>query len=141
MRITMLTFAALAAAHVGTLASAPPALAQDAAAGREHFVTYCAACHGMEGRGDGRMAELLTVLPPDLTQLSVGNDGVFPTYRVARQIDGRDPLLAHGGEMPLFGSFFQEAGADVAIADATGQPIMTTQPIAELVTYLQEIQE
>lgn len=124
------------------LCFALPASAQEAgdpAAGAEFYATYCAACHGVTGRGDGRMAPLLTVLPTDLTQLAAGNDGRFPVFQVTRQIDGRDPLLAHGGDMPLFGMWFE--GEDVAIADTTGQPIMTSRPIADLVAYLQEIQE
>jgi|FEC22Drversion2_1045045.scaffolds.fasta_scaffold00585_17 mono/diheme cytochrome c family protein len=107
--------------------------------GAELFATYCTACHGTEGRGDGRMAPILTVLPPDLTGLSARNGGVFPTSKVVFQIDGRDPLLAHGGDMPLFGEFFQ--GEDTAVASETGQPIMTSQPIADVVAWLRGIQE
>lgn len=108
-------------------------------AGARLFVSYCAACHGMEARGDGQMAPILTVLPPDLTQLAATNGGVFPTFRVVRQIDGRDPLLAHGGVMPLYGDFFM--GDDVAIASEAGQPIMTSRAIADVVAWLEEIQE
>lgn len=121
-----------------------PAVAQDLGAGdamegAEIFAIYCAACHGLEGRGDGRMAPILTVLPPDLTQLSASNGGSFPVAPVIFQIDGRDPLLAHGADMPLFGEFFQ--GFDVAVRAASGQPIMTSQPIADVVAWLVEIQE
>ncbi len=122
-----------------------PAAAQDlepgdAAEGRTLFATYCAACHGVEGRGDGRMAPILTVLPPDLTQLEAGNGGVFPTERVVFQIDGRDPLLAHGADMPLFGDFFQGL-PDIAVQAETGQPILTSKPIADLVAWLRQMQE
>ncbi|MEL6645526.1 MAG: c-type cytochrome [Pseudomonadota bacterium] len=82
------------------------------------FAAYCATCHGDGARGDGRMGAVLTILPPDLTSLAAGNGGVFPVSQVVRQIDGRDPLLAHGGVMPLFGDFFE--GEDVAIASETG---------------------
>ncbi len=119
-----------------------PAAAQDAGdplVGAEFFATYCAACHGTEGRGDGRMAAILTVLPADLTQLSALNEGKFPTAQVIFQIDGRNPILAHGADMPLFGEFFQ--GFDVALKTESGQPIMTSQPIADLVAYLATIQE
>jgi mono/diheme cytochrome c family protein len=123
---------------------AAPAAAQeiepgDAREGAEIFATYCAACHGIEGRGDGRMAPILTVLPPDLTQLQKGNGGVFPVSAVVFQIDGRDPVLAHGADMPIFGEFFQ--GFDIALQSETGQPIMTSKPIADVVAYLREIQE
>lgn len=121
------------------MALAAPAAAQDAAMGEQVFLGYCAVCHGPEARGDGIMAEVMTVKPADLTQLSASNGGVFPTFRVVRQIDGRDPLLAHGGEMPLFGELFDMP--DTAIASESGQPILTASPIADVVTYLQGIQE
>ena len=42
-------------------------------------------------------------------------------------------------DMPLFGEFFQ--GLDTALKTETGQPIMTSLPIADVVAYLREIQE
>jgi hypothetical protein len=93
----------------------------------------------MEARGDGEMAEILTLQPADLTRLSVENGGVFPAARVAAQIDGRDPLLAHGGVMPIFGEFFE--GQDTAIPSEAGQPILTSRPVADLIAFLAAIQE
>ena len=107
--------------------------------GKEVFSTYCAACHGIGATGDGPMAKLLTTPPADLTRLSENNDGQFPTFRVVRQIDGRDPLLAHGGEMPLFGQLF--AYPEGSIATETGQPIITAEPIADVAAWLMTIQE
>ena len=111
----------------------------DPIAGEEAFFHLCAGCHGMEATGDGPMAEILKVPPPDLTQLSLGNGGEFPTFRVVRQIDGRDPLLAHGGEMPIFGRIFEFQ--DTALATSAGQPIITSQVIADLVVWLEQMQE
>lgn len=128
----MLMVAALAMA-------AGQGVAQEADQGAQLYLRYCAACHGMEGRGDGQMAAILTILPSDLTQLSAGNDGVFPVLRTAWQIDGRDPLLAHGGVMPLFGDFFE--GQDVALRTETGQTMMTSWAIADLLAFLETIQE
>lgn len=108
-------------------------------AGREVYSAFCATCHGPEGRGDGPMSPILTVLPSDLTRLSEANGGSFPLVQVIRQIDGRDPMLAHGGAMPLFGDFFE--GRSVAVATETGQPLMTSQPIADVTAYLASIQE
>ncbi len=123
-----------------------PAVAQDAPdaeTGRDHYVTWCASCHGMEARGDGTMAPILSVLPTDLTRLAEGASGEFPWMRVARQIDGRDPFLAHGGVMPLFGDFFagDPAAPEAAIKLPDGQPMVTTRTIAELLVYLNAIQE
>lgn len=100
---------------------------------------YCATCHGAAGRGDGPTAEIMTLQPADLTGLSAANAGVFPTARVVRQIDGRDPVLAHGSPMPVFGPFFE--GEDTAMKTPAGQPILTSRPVADLVAWLMAIQE
>lgn len=111
----------------------------DPIAGEEAFHALCAGCHGGEGEGDGPLGKLLTVTPPDLTMLASDNGGVFPVFEVVRQIDGRDPMLAHGGEMPLFGAIFDMP--DTALATDAGQPILTSQTIADLVVWLEGVQE
>lgn len=113
--------------------------AQDRARGAELYVSFCSACHGPEARGDGPMAPILEVLPADLTKLAAENGGVFPTAAVAQKIDGRDPVLAHGGPMPLFGEFFSGEGA--ATRAETGQPIVTSPEIVDLLVFLEAIQD
>ena len=123
-----------------TFAGGSTALAQaDNENGARLFAIYCSTCHGEEGRGDGGMGSVLKILPADLTQLSAQNAGVFPTTRVVRQIDGRDPLLAHGGVMPLYGMFFE--GTDASMRSEAGQPIITSQQIVDLTSHLMAIQE
>lgn len=85
------------------------------------------------------MAEMLAIETPDLTKLSARNGGSFPTEIVARQIDGRAPLLAHGGEMPIFGPSL-ESDKNVALPLASGQPMMTGVPLASVIVYLESIQ-
>ena len=127
------------AAALLCLAAAPALAAEpDPLAGGAFFGQYCAVCHGATGTGDGPMEEILTVKPADLTQLSASNGGIFPTFRVVRQIDGRDPLLAHGGAMPLFGEIFDFP--DASIASQSGQPILTSQAIVDIVGWLMTIQ-
>lgn len=125
-------------AVIAALAMAGAAQAQDAERGAVLFGDFCAVCHGVDARGGGVMAEVLTVAPSDLTQLGAG--AAFPILRVVRQIDGRDPVLAHGGEMPLFGMWFDGDGPDVALAGPGGQPMLVSRPIADLVAYLREVQ-
>ena len=114
---------------------AAPAAAEES--GEQLYATYCAACHGIGGEGDGPMAPLLTVAPTDLTGIAARNDGDFPVFETVRRIDGRG-LLAHGGPMPVWGEAFEGEGA--AIRDDDGQPILTSAPIAELVRYIESIQ-
>ena len=85
------------------------------------------------------MAAILLLQPPDLTGLVARNDGVFPMKRVVMRIDGRDPLVAHGSPMPVYGDFF-EGVQGVMLKAETGQPVMVSQPIADLVAYLQGVQ-
>ncbi len=121
------------------LAFAAPAAAQDVAQGKAIYDFYCATCHGTSAIGNGPMSPSLVVPPTDLTALSSGNAGVFPTVRVVMRIDGRDPLVSHGSAMPVYGDFFE--GTDVATKAETGQPIMTSQPIVDLLAFLKSIQE
>lgn len=122
-------------------ALAAPAFAQepDEQAGRDIYLTQCWQCHGPDASGNGPMAEILAITTPDLTRLSIRNSGVFPLEAVARQIDGRDPLLAHGGEMPIYGPFL-DSGKSVALRLPSGQPMMTGLPLAHVIVYLQSIQ-
>jgi hypothetical protein len=69
------------------------------------------------GRADGRGADAAA---PDLTALNAA--GEFPVLRVARQIDGRDRLLAHGGEMPLFGPGSKGTGRMWRCRDPAASP-------------------
>ena len=72
--------------------------------GREDFRTYCAACHGVGGKGDGTIAEFLTITATDLTKLSKLNSGIVPRDRVIRVIDGREEVKVHGTrDMPVWG--------------------------------------
>ena len=131
--MTRPTLAALALA-----AFALSAEAQDAAEGEALYAVYCASCHGPDATGGGPTAEILSIRPTDLTGLAAANDGVFPLARVARQIDGRDPLLAHGGAMPVYGPFFE--GDEVGMRTSAGQPILMGRAMADLIAWLQSIQ-
>jgi mono/diheme cytochrome c family protein len=131
------TLITAALAFVAALTGA--ALAEgNARNGEAIYERYCAACHGADATGDGPMQAVLTVQPTDLTALSVGNDGVFPMGRVVKRIDGRDPLVAHGSPMPIYGDFFQ--GQDAALKTESGQPIITSTPVTDLIAYLEGLQ-
>ena len=121
------------------LITGAPAFAQDAAVGAVVYTQYCATCHGVDATGNGPMAPSLLVQPTNLTQLAANNEDVFPTARVVSRIDGRDPLVSHGSDMPIWGPYFEETQS-VPLRAETGQPILTSQSIADLVVFLQEIQ-
>ena len=114
-------------------------MAQDVEAGAQLYERHCATCHGIDGKGKGPMAGVLLIQPIDLTALSAAGDGVFPVLRVVQRVDGRDPLVSHGSPMPVYGDFFE--GDDTALKTASGQPLMTSRAIADLVAFLESIQE
>jgi mono/diheme cytochrome c family protein len=121
-------------------AAAGAAAAQDAAEGERLFQRHCATCHGIEATGNGPMAPVLTIQPTDLTRLAAtAGDGAFPLLRVARRIDGSDPLVAHGSPMPVFGAFFDTAD-HVALRLPDGQPLLLPRAVADLIAHLESIQ-
>lgn len=111
----------------------------DAVAGEALYQAHCAVCHGAKADGRGPMAPVLLVQPADLTTLVARHGGSFPLERVAARIDGRDPLVSHGSDMPIYGQFFE--GSDVTLRTDAGQPLLTSRPIADLVAWLRTIQQ
>lgn len=72
--------------------------------GHDMYTSYCAVCHGQDGKGAGPAASALKVQPPNLTILSKSNGGKFPSGRVASVLNGTSGLPAHGSkEMPIWG--------------------------------------
>ena len=79
------------------------------------FNTYCAVCHGKEGKGDGPAAKSLAKMPADLTKLAARNNGTFPETKVRRYIEGLDEVAAHGTrDMPMWGDLFRSLNRDTA---------------------------
>jgi len=106
-----------------------------AALGASTYRTYCAACHGKEGRGDGVLAGQLRVRPPDLTKVADRNKGTFPTDRIARIVDGRQAVKAHGdSDMPVWGE------ALLKTREAYNEEQVKKQ-ISDLVSFIASIQE
>lgn len=121
------------------LCLATPALPQDANEGSALFARHCAVCHGAEAKGNGPMAPILLIQPTDLTELTAREDGVFPTERTVRRIDGRDPLVSHGSPMPIYGPYFE--GRDVVIKVESGHKMFTSQPVIDMIEWLRSIQD
>ena len=107
-----------------------PAQATPEVSGAKLFQTYCAVCHGTNGKGNGPAALALKTPPPDLTLLAKNNGGNFPGKRVVLELT--DPTQApHGNkDMPIWGDVFRSMGSS-AIA---------TMRETNLTNYLKSIQ-
>ena len=76
--------------------------------GHQMFNSYCAPCHGRDGRGHGPAAAALRPGPADLTRLAAKSGGKYPDARVVATIEfgaGQHPrTVAHGSaQMPVWG--------------------------------------
>jgi mono/diheme cytochrome c family protein len=114
--------------------SAAIARADDIAQGRVLYLQYCASCHGRNGEGNGPMARALTTTPPtNLRLLSDLYGNPLEEDKVARAIDGRLEVKAHGPrDMPVWGERFS--------GESQGSELRIEDRIAKLVAYLQSIQ-
>jgi mono/diheme cytochrome c family protein len=80
------------------------ASAQGVDVGKAEYQSNCAACHGIDAKGDGPVSKELKTRPTDLTVLAKKNNGVFPLNAVNEVIDGRTSIRSHGTrDMPIWG--------------------------------------
>jgi len=110
-----------------------PAAYTDPTAGKEMYNSYCASCHGVDGKGDGPAAPALKAVPTNLTTLALKNGGKFPAAHVATEIQGGAMTPAHGSkEMPVWGPIFMTIGGH--------SPAQVQLRIRNLTNYLESIQ-
>ena len=104
-----------------------------AAAGEEMYMSYCAECHGRDGKG-GRSSAVFSVPVPDLTTLAKENHGRFPYGLVRDAIRGDEHTGAYGpGTMPSWGFQFRYVGG--------GSRLEVEARINRLAEYLRSLQE
>jgi mono/diheme cytochrome c family protein len=96
------------------------------------FKDYCAACHGIDGKGNGPAVEFLKAPPADLTTLAKRNQGKFPSQQFNGILNFGTKSRAHGTvDMPLWGDLFRSrAGRGLAGVR-----------IANLSSYVESLQE
>ncbi len=75
-----------------------------ATSGKQMYVSYCAPCHGLDGKGQGPVASALKALPTDLTFLSRNNHGKYPDTHIVSVLQNGAEIPSHGtAEMPVWG--------------------------------------
>jgi mono/diheme cytochrome c family protein len=112
---------------------------RDAPSGAEDFATFCAACHGAGGKGDGPAAAGLDLKPADLTRISARNGGAFPGTRVMAKIWGYAGARDDGSPMPEFGPLLQ--GALVPFDGGDGIETPTPVRLVQIAEYLKTLQD
>lgn len=127
---------ALAIAVAMFLSHSALASDKDVRDGQHYFLRYCAACHGVNGVGDGPVAKELSKPPANLRLLGDKYGMPLPAARIADVIDGRTAVRAHGSrEMPVWGERLYRLGhgerSDLGIGEV----------IAKIVTHLNTIQD
>jgi mono/diheme cytochrome c family protein len=127
--------------------------AQQLDADRTEYEAHCAACHGIDGKGNGPASDTLKTHPADLTMLAKNNNGVFPYKAITEVIDGKKAFKAHGArEMPIWGHQLtpmpKRTSAPLSPDAKTGQDlkayydsqIVVRNRILALVDYLYRVQ-
>ena len=101
--------------------------------GQQMFTSYCAPCHGGDGKGHGPAAAALKMQPTDLTGLLKKNHGKFPDTHIVTVLQFGTDVQAHGSaEMPVWGPILGHM-------NATNQQDKQLR-ISNLSRYLESIQ-
>ena len=75
-----------------------------ATSGKQMYANYCAPCHGLDGRGQGPVSQVLRTPPMDLTVLTRNNHGKFPDAHIVNVLQNGVDVPSHGSlEMPVWG--------------------------------------
>lgn len=135
--MAMTAFMVLLVSIVMSCNNKPPehSKAAQAMRGKEIFKEQCAVCHGGAGvEANKALVDSLVHKPLDLTTINMRRGLTeFPVMEIARIVDGRNIVKAHGPrEMPVWGEVYEQQG-------------MTKQEIkgrkGELIAYLMSIQK
>jgi mono/diheme cytochrome c family protein len=130
-----LVFSACAVSLAGT------ATAQDAKIGQEEYRQHCAACHGLEGRGDGPIGQMLKTPAPNLARIAQRNGGTYPVEKIYDIIEGSSVVAAHGTrDMPLWGDRYRRDAKPQTPDQSDVATQQAQQRILSLVYYLGTLQ-
>ena len=101
--------------------------------GKEMYNSYCAVCHGKDGKGASPAASAMKTPPTDLSTLAQKNGGKYPSAHVASVIRGQATTPSHGSQdMPVWGPLFSSI--------SQGHDTQVQQRIANLVSYIETLQ-
>lgn len=105
--------------------------------GKQMYLSYCAPCHGVDGRGQGPVATALRQQPANLTLLSRNNGGKFPATHIVSVLQFGASNPVHGTpQMPVWGPTF--ASMDTPSMPQSDQHVLR---VSNLSAYLRSLQE
>ncbi|WP_288254220.1 cytochrome c [uncultured Hydrogenophaga sp.] len=133
----------LLAGLLGALAAQAQAPQASVDLGKLEFTDNCAACHGVDGKGNGPLGGLLQKSPPDLSQLAKKNGGVLPVNRMYAVIEGTAAIPSHGvRDMPIWGREYRiEEGQRLREARGLYEPAEVVRArILTLIEYISRLQ-
>lgn len=108
--------------------------------GKREYISNCANCHGMDGKGNGPYSDLLKKSPPNLTTLSKNNGGIFPMDRLYQSITG-DNIKAHGSrDMPIWGMEYRVEAANRYMESSYDPDAYVRVRVLALLEYLYRLQ-
>jgi mono/diheme cytochrome c family protein len=111
-----------------------PAQYTSPSSGKTMYLTYCASCHGKDGKGGGPAASAMKIAPTDLTVLATKNRGIFPENHVAQTIKGDSNTPSHGSkDMPVWGPIFGAIGTK-----SEGVPQLRLRNLTKYIESLQQ---
>jgi len=124
----MAPFATLAQTKLETRPIQPVGVSGD-----EMFKTYCASCHGLDGKGRGPAAAALKVPATDLTKMAQRAGGKFEKEKIIMGLGAMPASGAHGTtDMPVWGDVFRGSRQNEALVQLR---------LSNLTDYLGKIQD
>jgi mono/diheme cytochrome c family protein len=103
--------------------------------GKQMYASYCASCHGVDGKGSGPVGLSLKQPPADLTGLSRNNGGKFPTGHITAVLQFGAQASAHGtAEMPVWGPVFNK------LDESAPHSSLRALRISNLAQYIETLQ-
>lgn len=117
------------------------AKAQDPQIGESEYRLHCAACHGLKGRGDGPIGQILKTPAPNLALITERNGGKYPVQKIYEIIEGNSVIAAHGTrDMPLWGDRYRNESNPQTPDQTSLASDEAQQRILSLVYYLGTMQ-
>lgn len=104
--------------------------------GKQMYKDYCAACHGMDGTGNGPAVSFLKTPPPNLATMATRYNEKSVVLNVDAVLRFKTESKAHGTlDMPVWGQMFK------SLEGQNGHSQLVEMRIHNLSVYVQSLQK